>query len=393
MPDIPKSICILPWVHSQIGIDGKIYSCCEVSSSASITCKNDESLTAAWNNPKYKEIRKIFLDGKTPAQCSMCVKKESLGHESDRQKANQWYADYFHHLEETASDGSLPTECLKSIDLRLSNICNYKCRTCEPGSSSALAKDWVFLTKEKIEQPLIKAFTTPAHFLNYLEDIPQQLDKVFFVGGEPFLMVEQFQLIKQLNQSGQSQSLELYYNTNLSVTKYGKQEIVDLLQGFKRVIFNISIDETDKREGFEWKKFKENFWHFKNNMNNLKINLNITVSNINAFYLPQLIQSCRDELEVEAEAFILNPVLGPQHYTLWNLPPKLKALTLEKLTTYQAQCDSETLRFRLDGIINFINEEAKENEIKAFKQITKRLYQIKGESFQKLFPELAPLLD
>ena len=395
---LPKSFCILPWVHTQIGIDGSILTCGEVTNNAKMSCKNDESLSDVWNNEKYKTIRKQFLKGEVPSQCDMCFKKESMGHESDRMKGHTWYSDYFHHVDQTQDDGGLPLNLLKSMDLRLSNICNFKCRTCGPEASSALAKDWAFLTKKKIENAQIRAFNHIQDFLDYMGDVLHQLEKIFFVGGEPFLMIEQFKLIESLNNAKKPESIELYYNTNLSVTKYGKTSIVELLKNYKSVVFNVSIDETHERgayirEGFSWEVFKANIRHFSQGLDNLRINYNITVSNINAYYLPDIIDTCIREFNTPPEAFILNPVLGPRHYALWNLTESAKERTLEKLINYQGSCSDPILKYRLEGIINFVKEESSSKELKAFKQITRRLDQVKGLSFQELFPDLKELLD
>jgi MoaA/NifB/PqqE/SkfB family radical SAM enzyme len=395
---LPKSFCILPWVHTQIGIDGSILTCGEVTNNAKMSCKNDESLSDVWNNEKYKSIRQQFLNGEIPSQCDMCFKKESMGHESDRMKGHSWYSDYFYHVEQTQDDGGLPLNLLKSMDLRLSNICNFKCRTCGPEASSALAKDWAFLTKKKIENAQIRAFNHIQDFLDYMGDVLHQLEKIFFVGGEPFLMIEQFKLIESLNNAQKNESIELYYNTNLSVTKYGKTSIVEILKNYKSVVFNVSIDETHERgayirEGFNWEVFKTNIRHFSQGLNNLRINYNITVSNINAYYLPDIIDTCIREFNTPPEAFILSPVLGPRHYALWNLTETAKERTLEKLINYQGSCSDPILKYRLEGIINFVKEESSTKELKAFKQITRRLDQVKGLSFQELFPELKELLD
>jgi radical SAM protein with 4Fe4S-binding SPASM domain len=392
-----KTFCIYPWVHTQIDMDGSVLTCCEVPLSARLAKVQEQSLEEIWNSKNYKDLRKKFMTGAVPDQCRSCFDKEDAGHESDRVKANEWYSDKLDHVDKMDSEFNLPLSTLKSVDLRVSNICNYKCRTCTPAASSSWASDWKFLSKEKLPSVVRKAFDSPNMLIDFIGSVTGQLEKIYFAGGEPLLQVEHYQLLEKLIEEGHAKGIDLFYNTNLSVTEFGSYQIGKILSQFKSVTINLSVDGVSERgeylrDGFIWEDFKKNLKWFSSKISNSKFYLNITVSNLNISYLPETIQVCLDELNLNEEDILLNPVTIPKYYALSNVQEELKASIDKELITFSKELKSEKLSASVQAMVNMMSIPSFPNDLKALKQVTKRLDQIRGQSYNKTFPKSSSLI-
>lgn len=132
-----KNFCILPWIHSRIGQDGNVYPCCQMSYFYPYGNLADGSFSKAWNSDAAKEMRLAMLADRPFSVCESCRKVEASGLNSTRQKMNLQFEKDFYLTELTQNDGSLPYENLRFLDIRFSNSCNFKCRTCNSENSTA----------------------------------------------------------------------------------------------------------------------------------------------------------------------------------------------------------------------------------------------------------------
>ena len=78
-----------------------------------------------------QKVRSDLSNGKKISQCTLCWDREDKGFSSMRLEANKEYGMH---------DSTLATP--KYLDLRLSNLCNLKCRMCNPVYSSQIAKEY-----------------------------------------------------------------------------------------------------------------------------------------------------------------------------------------------------------------------------------------------------------
>ena len=77
-----------------------------------------------------------MLAGKIPDSCMGCKKIEDGGGRSKRIRDSIWKDDW---SKVTAEDGTI-TPNLRSIELRLGNHCNLRCRSCNAESSTQVDK-------------------------------------------------------------------------------------------------------------------------------------------------------------------------------------------------------------------------------------------------------------
>jgi len=134
--------CILPWIHFHAWPDGKTFPCCMSDSRKPVANTNAESIIKMMNSDDFKELRLNMLSNKVSKICHRCYDVEKLGTWSLRQSNNvQRGMKNLHIVNETNPDGSIDNFILKYLDIRFSNICNFKCRSCGPSCSSQWAQE------------------------------------------------------------------------------------------------------------------------------------------------------------------------------------------------------------------------------------------------------------
>ena len=156
-----KAFCVLPWIHHATHPMGHVTLCCEsdmtnhASSSRDIVSSltgdiidvkyvDKHSTEEIVNSDYFNDVRKRMLSGIKPSACEKCYKREELGLDSKRLLEQREYPnfDISDARNNTNADGSLKDIQFQFIELRLGNICNAKCRTCNPASSNKIKRDY-----------------------------------------------------------------------------------------------------------------------------------------------------------------------------------------------------------------------------------------------------------
>ena len=123
--------------------DGAIQACCRSHPIGNI---QDHTLEEIWNGDNMRSIRKQVLNGERPSECAPCFNLEDQGVESLRQRhiagiiPEARITLYPNALDKLSSDYTMPFE-IPTMELKLNNLCNLKCRMCHPGDSTSW-NDW-----------------------------------------------------------------------------------------------------------------------------------------------------------------------------------------------------------------------------------------------------------
>ena len=188
-----KTLCILPWVHMYANADGKVLPCCIGDYNKPLGNTHTNSIKDIWNSPEYKKLRLAMLSGLKPSVCRQCWTHEEAGNKSSRMHNNKQFAKYMSFIDETNPDGSLDEMKLRYMDVRWSNICNFKCRTCSATFSSSWAQEdgkeniFIFAGGDNND-------SLYEQFLPYYKDI----DVFYFAGGEPLLTDKHYDILEYL---------------------------------------------------------------------------------------------------------------------------------------------------------------------------------------------------
>ena len=226
----------------------------------------------------------------------------------------------------------------------------------------------------------------------------------YFAGGEPLMMQEHYDCLDYLIEHNLV-DVSLSYSTNLSVLRFKKYDLIDLWRKFKSVQLIVSLDEIGERgeyfrSGLEWTKFVENLSQIKEQLPHAKILINCTVSLFNINRLAEIHEYLFSNKFIDEKGFVLNTLVTPECYRMQVLPLNIKKKVRFKLLMYLKnlprlfpEVDWGYLSIAISNQIKFMMKEDHSDLLKEFKDRTIKLDQIRGEDFQKVFPDLAPLLE
>ena len=154
---ISPTFCSVPWMHLFADELGVLRPCCMTMEQPQFvnrdpagvpyTVDRPGGVEAAWNAPFMKELRLDMLNGRRPPVCQRCFANEDLGISSYRQDFNESFGDKAAAaIAQTTPEGASSPDLIRSVDLRLGNLCNLRCRMCSPISSKLLIPEFAEIT-------------------------------------------------------------------------------------------------------------------------------------------------------------------------------------------------------------------------------------------------------
>tara|TARA_B100000212_G_scaffold130283_1_gene97687 strand:- start:885 stop:2036 length:1152 start_codon:yes stop_codon:yes gene_type:complete len=379
-----KTFCILPWMHLATNARGRLRVCCNSTPGKNFIEKTDgtyyklfkDNLEEAWNSEVYQKIRKQMIDGERPDMCQRCFREEDAGVRSARQAWNEkWKQD-----KEYTTDAPFD---IKYVDLRLGNLCNLKCRMCNPYASNQWVKEWSLveeaLSPEEYKNLSSMDWPEIEKTWENLFSIAHTVEEIYLTGGEPTIIREQHRLLDYFIEKGTAKNIRLKYNTNLTnVPKH----LLDKWSKFKRVQLNCSIDATGKLDRYirhpsNWETIERNFNTIRQ-LENANIEIHCTVQMYNILRLHELIEWA---LPYEHKIYF-NILNHPECLNVRCLPKHLKEKAEENLKPY-------LLLPRMQGVIDYMWAEDWSDKIPEFNQYTKRIDASRKENIRDVVPELA----
>jgi molybdenum cofactor biosynthesis enzyme MoaA len=304
--------------------NGKITPCCFIDHSYG---KNIKEI----GNDPFSDLR----TGIAPSVCSKCTSVESFGGDSYRKSFNRI---------KTNARG------YQFIDIRNSNLCNIKCRTCCPENSSQWASEMGHEISIKHQDIL--------EYKDYI--LSQSVHTIYYTGGEPFINSEHWNLLEELIELGYSKNVSLQYNTNLTTLKYKNKDMIELWKKFKHVSIMASIDAIgDKfnyiRSGADWQVVVNNFEKLKGYQsisNNINVTIATTVSILNIWFIAELLDYFK------GFKVTLTDLYFPDYLRLSAIPDSLKDLALKCVDDIdKIYADKSKIKYIRSQINNNVDQE------------------------------------
>jgi len=392
-----KTICSLPFTHLATHPHGGVTLCCvsdhvNAASNARtgdrILSLNKDNIDSVMNSDFFKQVRCEMTAGREPKACTRCYDEERAGIKSKRQEENARYLEN----SRVVIDGMLPDGTInvdfRFIELRLGNICNLRCRTCNPVSSSKWIAEYSKLQNElkfvtdysNIEKG---EWFEQDEFWDDLLEKSNSLQRIYVNGGEPTMVKKHFRYLEMLIERGLHKQVELWYNINLTQVP---DELVMLWKQFKRISVSASIDDLDRRNsyirsGSDWNITLANLQKLRNYA---FIDLSIvqTISTYSALYLPEFYNFFSNQMGLHVH---LNWCYDPGYLSPWTLPESLKKKIIE-------DCRPVMRPWDLHNITQTLNKDSDPVAVERFLQYTKWLDVSRNEKFEEIFPELAEAL-
>lgn len=383
-----KTFCILPWVHLATYTDGSGLLCCIAKQGDKETTNlNSNTVGEVRNSEYFKQARKTMLAGGEYDACSACYKEESAGLRSHRLHENRFWRDTLgqEHIdnlvENTKVDGSIDND-VYTVDFRLGNTCNLQCIMCRPQDSSKWYKEATILAgslktgaryewqaKEKVDRDKFEWYKNP-EFLQSFYAASGELRQMIFAGGEPLLIKEHKDIIKELVKRGVAKNIKVNYHTNGTIYD---SELIELWKNFKRVDLFISLDGIERINNYVrypalHKTVEVNLKKFNDNApDNMHFKILCTVQALNIYYLPEFvewllslnlpriakIQDSKDLTDIIHTGILHYPqYLSPKIF-----PERMKRNITRKLQSYKIENEGRLRVSSFDGLCELMNAE------------------------------------
>jgi len=412
-----ESLCAFPWMHIHLSPDNHIQPCCitNPADSLDIQGKQEDGIDDWINSPAMNKIRLQMLNGEKPSACNTCYHQEQSVLESFRKTSLREYHKYIPEaLSDTNEDGSLNNFKMRYLDMRFSNLCNMKCRTCGSGYSSLWeiedAKEGVLGNelKNEVDHPKIQK--------ELYDQIPN-LQRAYFAGGEPLITEDHYLLLEEMIRQGRTDIL-LSYNTNLSKLKFKDWDLMDLWSKFdNRVQVYGSLDHFGSkaeyiRSGTKWGEVIKNYKTLlESDVVELSITTSVSIFNyasLTDFFDYLIDNGIAPWIKPNNGVWQLNPVYGPEEFSFQAMPAELKQEIYEQQLAYMPKLidliknESQNIMAAQVGVlmngIESLHTLAKSKGTwdqvgDRFKNETTKIDRRRGEIFTDVFPELANLMN
>lgn len=368
----------------------------------------NESLDTFWNGEYMKQSRIKAINGEEIKGCEECYRSERNGGTSLRKdlveiyEENEDYLDSVKMAEENAGHlDKFPT----AIELRVGNLCNLKCRMCQPQDSDLINKEYkelISLDNTLGEVLPIVDFEITDDLTSYIQGIRDNASTIKiirFSGGEPLINKSFYELLDYLIEGDYAKNIEFRLNTNLTKMK---EETLEKLSKFKRVTIDFSIDGLGPvyeyiRYPMVWDITKNKIdmtYKFMTNHDNIKMNANFTVQIYNVFCMFDLI----DFFLSKSILPILHILQNPSYLNIRNMPDNLKNDLIVKIDETLGNIESKEYPdvFQVDWVIerliaikNQLSLDRNEYQIVLFKKFTNALDIKRNQNISVMIPEIS----
>jgi molybdenum cofactor biosynthesis enzyme MoaA len=410
-----KTFCLHPFTGLATREDGAIQVCCR---SHPIGWIQQQNLEDIWNNDCMRSIRKQVLNNQRPKECAPCFNLEDQGVESLRQRHIAGIIPearinlYPRALEDLREDYTMPFK-FPTMEIKLNNLCNLKCRMCHPMDSTSW-NDWSvveeFYEKEKnfmvkairdlnlINKPYLGEFDNNPNWWDSFEKLIPYFRRVEFAGGEPLMDPQHYKILDMLAPYGNQ--IEIKYATNLSMLGKSNRTIWEHWPKFKSIAVNVSIDGID--DSYEYIRGNASYTELIKNIKQIQTIPNISrivgavaVQVSNVLVLDKMIKYFLDDLGI---VFYTNMVQYPNVLSAQCLPADLKQLAIERLQQVRDQVPNfklvqqqpilKDLTFgQIDGIINFLLAKDQSHLWTDTVEFNRRLDATRSQCFDQVTPE------
>ena len=390
-----KHFCMMPWTHMHLWPAGTTYPCCMSDPEFPIGNTQKQSLQEIWNGKELRNIRMNMLQDKPSKECRRCYELEENGMSTLRTGSIGNYAHHWDKVEATSDDGSAGDVNMAYMDIRFSNLCNLKCRSCGPQFSSSWFEDHKITHGDPGHPKILQVRDEMKSFMDELDPLLESVERVYWAGGEPLITKEHYNILdKWIAMDKRDVSMD--YTTNFTQMYYKKKTAFDYWNKFENVRVAASLDANHARgeylrKNMVWSEVVQNRRTMIEQCPHVYFELTPTVSVYNVLNLPDFHKEWIEEGLLEPSNIRINILLDPTYMRLSILPPWIKSKVAERYHEHIAYLkqfeDIAGVINDYESILNFMEKE-RTDEIKMFKFKTQRIDTLRQENLLDVFPEL-----
>lgn len=392
---LPKHFCILPFIHACVWTDGRSLPCCSNHDYSFGNIKKTNWKNVYSNeNIQLINFRKQMLTGPTlPESClTSCGIPEKSGLTTLRMYSNKRFFHLMNNINESYNN-------IHYYDIRLSSLCNLKCRPCDATSSSRIAEE------KNFQNIVNKPFDSLTDVIDFFKSGINTVEEIYFCGGEPLLMAEHYQILDLLIENNKADTITLKYNTNCTVLGFKNNNVVsDYWSKFKNVRVDASVDAIGDslsiiRHGSVWQEVLSNLKFIKKHANHVILSITPIVYNLNVLRIKELHLALIAESVITVNDIYFGILKGPGHYCITSMPKRYKQIVTDNWKEYKEHIKSlngdERLLNNIQSVIEYMNsnDTFSENRMIELKQEIDKLDKIRGEDTISVIPEVKILLE
>jgi len=397
-----ETFCMLPWMHMHAFPDGRVYPCCLAEYFHPVGDLRKNTMREVWNQPKYKAMRVNMLADRPCIECTKCYEQERHGAFSMRNDANRNYGHMIKEVNQTQADGTHDEFKIRYWDVRFSNLCNFRCRSCGPIFSSNWYSDHVKLYNRKpdvlgrdMERVEYAAGDEDSMERQMVEHVPY-LEQVYFAGGEPLIMKEHYTLLEKLIEAGKT-DIRLQYNTNFSELAFKDKHVFEYWRHFKNVSVGASLDGMGAqaeliRKGTDWRQTVNNRERMMREVPHVDFYVSSTVSSMNVLHVLKFHKEWTRLGLIQAKDWNINLCQSPDWYRPDIFPTWFKEQ--EIYPAYEAHIawldPQDSLRRATTGyqsLVSLMKATDASAHWPRFVEECAKLDAVRGEDFWATFPE------
>jgi sulfatase maturation enzyme AslB (radical SAM superfamily) len=334
--------------------------------------------------------------------CTRCYEQEASGFFSGRRSANKHHGHHINKVDATGADGSLSSMELTYWDIRFSNLCNLRCRSCGHIFSSQWYQDQARLAgpEWKLHNSVLNyAGPTPESMWEQLEPHLDYVEQIYFAGGEPLLMEEHYRILEELVRRERF-DVRLIYNTNFTHTDLKGKSVFDYWKLFDSVSVGASLDGMGApaeyiRKGTVWADVIRNRHAMIARCPNVDFYISPTLSILNAKHLPRFHREWVAAGLIAAQDLNVNILQDPAHYRIdianKEYKQELSTIYLNHIMWLRDRDPLGRATQGFESAVAFLNAQDNSHLIPKFWAKTAELDAIRNESWQHALPELGAL--
>lgn len=398
-----KTFCIYPWIHMHAYPTGEAYPCCMADMKYPLGTTRKNTLEEIWNQEPMRQTRCNMLADKEVEGCARCYEQESAGFMSGRLSANKHHGHHINKIDKTDANGYLDEFQMTYWDIRFSNLCNLRCRSCGHIFSSQWYQDQAKLAgpEWKLHNSVLNyAGRTETDMWEQLEPHLDYVEQVYFAGGEPLLMEEHYNILEELLRRGRT-DVRLIYNTNFTHTDLKGRSVFEYWKQFKSVAVGASLDDMGTRaeyirKGTAWGQVERNREDMIRICPDVDFYISPTLSIMNARSLPKFHRDWVERGFIRPQDLNVNILQDPAHYRIDIATAEYKQELTELYRSHidwlkQAGDPLGRATQGFESAIQFMNATDNTHLIDTFWRKTHELDSIRNENVLDVIPELKAL--
>jgi MoaA/NifB/PqqE/SkfB family radical SAM enzyme len=394
-----KHFCIIPWIHMHAFPTGQAYPCCLSDSNHPIGNLHTNTIREVWNSPAYKEVRSNMMNEKVCKECTKCYEQEQHGFVSMRNASNKSFGHHIDLIDQTKVDGTFEDFKLRYYDIRFTNLCNMSCRTCGSWFSSSWYQEETDLFGKRNHPQFMYAGKDKDDMWNQMQEHIPYLEQVYFAGGEPLIMEEHYNVLKELVRR-EMFDVRLIYNTNFSRLNLKDENVLEYWKLFKDVSIGASLDAMGPRaeyirKGTKWDQIVRNRELMIEITPKTDFYVSSTVSLYNALHVMDFHHDWVERGLIKAQDWNINILQGPDRDRIDVLPQyykdQVKAKIEEHIEWLKPQDTLKRAIIGYEAILKFMFDSNHSDKLKEFFIVNDKTDAYRQETFTDIFPEFGDL--